>query len=188
MRDHKHAVNSCGQVESLFREPVWNRLPLHCQSCSVRGSLICQRCLFFSCKISQIESWGLFLLHNKDFRNQRKRKKAEKHSVSDFQYYMITLRFPLFQSDQCVCVTPPALCRWLKNLIRQKLWQLEWIIQRSLGTETERLCGSSVFPHSLCCASSPQRITLHVFWSCGAGGTSAAYLSLLLCLFALTSA
>lgn len=85
----------------------------------------------FSCTISQAESSGLFLLHNKDFRNRRKRKKAEKHSVSHFQYYMITLRFPLFQCDQCVCVTPPASCRWLKNLIRQKLWQLEWIIQRS---------------------------------------------------------
>ena len=87
-----------------------------------------------------------------------------------FQYYMITLRFPLFQCDQSVCLcdsnslvslteesSAKTLAAWVNNSVLA-------------GAETDRLCGSSVFPPLTLHCHFPSEDTLLVFRGQGGEG------------------
>lgn len=86
-----------------------------------------------------------------------------------FQYYMITLRFPLFSLiSRCVSTSLVSLTEESYSAKTLAAWVNNSVLA---GAETDRLCGSSVFPHSHCSASSPQRIHYMCFGD-GIGGAA----------------
>lgn len=120
-------------------------------------------------------------------KNPQNRKKNIQFQI--FQYYMITLRFPFFQSDQSVYLFDSTSLMSLTEESCSAKTLAAWVNNSVLvGAETDRLCGSSVSPLTLLCHF-PSEDTLHVFWGLGLRGgscTSADYCFSLLCLSAFT--
>lgn len=79
-------------------------------------------------------------------KNPQNRKKTIQFQI--FQYYMITLRFPFFQSDQSVYLFDSTSFMSLTEESCSAKTLAAWVNNSVLvGAETDRLCGSSVFPH-----------------------------------------
>lgn len=77
---------------------------------------------------------------------QNRKKKPIQFQI--FQYYMITLRFPFFQSDQSVYLFDSTSLMSLTEESCSAKTLAAWVNNSVLvGAETDRLCGSSVFPH-----------------------------------------
>lgn len=110
---------------------------------------LCQSCLFLY-QASQSESWGLspsFAL-NPEQRFQENSTKKKNIQFQIFQYYMITLRFPLLQSDQSVQLCDSNSLVSLTEESYSGKTLAAWVNNSVLaGAETDRLCGSSVFLH-----------------------------------------
>lgn len=132
---------------------------------------LCWSCLFLY-QASQTESWSLSLLHfkprTKILGNCNRKKRTKNVQFQIFQYYMITLLFPQFQSDQS-----SHLCNSIRLLsLTEESYSAKtlaaWVNNSVLGG-ADRLCGSSVFPHLHRSATSPQRIRYICFGDEGGG-------------------
>lgn len=121
---------------------------------------------------------------------KKKKKRTKNIQFQIFQYYMITFRFPLFQSDQSVdqCNSICLLSLTEESYSAKTL--AAWV-NNSVLAGADKLCGSSVFPHLHRSATSPQRIHYMCFGDErgvlvvvgeNIGDTSACYCYSLLCL------